>query len=111
MNRKVLLALAAAAAATLTASPALARDRHHGGYNRGGHGGISINLGRGGGYYGGGYGSHRYAPQAAYYNDPYYYDQRVSYRQRGYYDNHRGYNNYRGYRRDHHDSRREYRRH
>lgn len=109
MNRKVLLALAAAAVATLTGSPALARDRHHGGYNRGGHGGISINLGRGGGYYGGGYGGgyggYRYAPQPVYYNNPYYYDQRVSYRQRGYYDN------YRGYRRDHHDSRREYRRH
>lgn len=103
MNRMVLIALAAAA--TLTVSPALARDRHHGGgYNRGGHAGISINIGRGGGYYGGYGGGYRYAPQPVYYNDP-YYDQRVSYRQRGYYDD------YRGYRRDHHDSRREYRRH
>ena len=108
MQRKILLVLASAALATLTASPALARDRHGGGHHRGGHGGVGINVGHGGGYYGGyggDYGGYRYAPRSAYYDDPYFYDRRISYQQRGYYDGNRG------YRRDHHDRRREERHH
>ena len=74
MNRKILLTLAVAAAATLTASPALARDRHHGeGHQRGGHGGLNISIGGAGGYYGGGYGGgyggYGYPPQRIYYAD------------------------------------------
>lgn len=109
MNRKVILALVATASA-LTASSALARDRHHGGGHNRGHGGVSINIGHGGGHYGGGYGGYRYVPQPVYYNDPYYdyndpyYDRRVIYRQRGHHDG------YQDYRRDRHHDRRGHRR-
>ncbi len=95
MKRKLLMAIAAAAA-VLTVSPALAQSRHGGGHGGrgGGHSGVSINLGGG---YGGGhrapvYRGRSYAPPAyydPYYNDPYYYDQRPNYRPRSYYNNDR----------------------